>query len=110
MPYIGPLVGSQVWPLVKFTLACMLILVGPYLAVAPKPAAGELAGVVEAVVGNIGHIMSAVFLISIPYVIMTILLPANHVIDYAEHAVFLLCSIVEIKFVGTVYKNLYPAS
>ena len=113
VPLIGPLVGSQVWPLVNFTLACMLILVGPYLAAAPKPVPGGLLGVVEAVIGNIGNIMGAVFFIFLPYTIMTILLsylPANRAIDYADHAVFLICSIVEIKFVGTVYKNLYPAA
>jgi hypothetical protein len=114
VPFIGPLVASQVWPLVNFTLACMLILVGPHVATAARPAIGDFPGLIEAVVGNIANVMGAVFFIFLPYMIMTILFsyfpPPNWTADYAEHAVFLICSIVEIKFVGMVYKNLYPAA
>jgi hypothetical protein len=117
LPFAGPLVAALVWPLMRDLFLSMVILVKPYIAVAPKPAFSALAGLVEAVIGNIGHILMATITIFAPYFIMTAIfyffsgfIGLRNAWHYGEQALYSICAIAEIKFAGTVYKTLYPPS
>jgi hypothetical protein len=116
VPYVGSFVGEQIWPVLRDALIAMLILVRPYIAVAPQPSARGILVHGEAVIGNIVNVMIAVLVISLPYYLMALAYPyvAGALAGFdglwhgAEQALFCLCAIAQVKFAAAAYEKLAP--
>ncbi len=106
-------------PLAGAIFLCILYLTWPYLAAAEKPAFSAFNDLNKAVKGNIESILVALFYIFLPYSAASFVYhhfheggkigdPTLHYLRvYGMHALFCICSIVEISFMAEAYKKLW---
>jgi hypothetical protein len=106
-------------PLAGAIFLCILYLTWPYLAAAERPVFSEFNDLNKAIKGNVESILVVLFYIFLPYSAVSFVY--HHVYEdsktsmpllyylrvYLMHALFCVCSLVEISFMAEAYKKLW---